>query len=79
MRDPWVDIEAAAVRLASIYDGAEVVSEVRRMQWQRRIWVWIHRARLSGDPVPASQRRGRRLHYRLSELEEFVEKRVRCT
>lgn len=76
--DPWVDIDMAASRLAQIFDG-EVPSEARRRVWQQRIWVWVHRARASGAEVPAWERRGRRVYYRLTELEEFASQRVRPT
>ncbi len=74
--DPWIDIAMAATRLAQLYDGADRVTEVRRRQWKRRIWVWVHRARLAGDQLPSTQVRGRKVYYRLSELEEFAARHV---
>ncbi len=71
-RDPWVDVTLAATRLAQIYDDADRVTEVRRRQWKQRIWVWVHRARLAGDQLPSTEVRGRKVYYRLSELEEFA-------
>jgi len=73
----WVDIEGAAIHLALIHDATDTVTRVRRMQWQRRIWTWMSRARAGGgDGIPATRREGRRTLYRLVDLERFAAVRL---
>lgn len=75
--DVWVDVEGAAIHLARIYDHLDEVPRVRRLQWQRRIWTWMSRARAAGEAgIPATRREGRRTLYRLVELRRFAAVRV---
>ncbi len=74
--DVWVDIEGAAIHLARIHDGLDDVPRLRRVQWQRRIWTWMSRARAVGAAVPETRREGRRILYRLADLEGFAAARL---
>lgn len=75
----WVDIEMAATKLAQEFDhgGARVlITPQRRLQWQRRIWVWMSRARAAGGPLPATKLEGRRVLYDLAAMLEFADTRA---
>lgn len=72
--DRWADIDEAAIHLARIYDGA-TPSDARRRQWVGLLWTWISRARKRGSPrLPTMKREGRRVVYRLGEVQKFAAK-----
>lgn len=77
--NPWVDSTLAAMHLARIYDAGPEGGQVtprRQAQWSGRLWTWMSRAKAVGEQVPTWERRGRRVYYRLAELEEFAARHI---